>query len=65
MFAEETTANKNFCWNGLVLRNNSYAQSFHQQNLSKVKVCSRNTANKNFCWHGTVLGNYSYSQSFH
>ncbi len=41
MFAEEKTANKNFCWNGPVLRNNSYAQSFHQQNLSKVKVCSR------------------------
>jgi hypothetical protein len=39
--AEEKTANKNFCWHGTVLGNNSYSQSFNQQNLSKVKFCSR------------------------
>ncbi len=36
--AEEKTMNKNFFWHGPVLRNNSYSQSFHQENLSKAKV---------------------------
>jgi hypothetical protein len=36
--AEEKTANKNFCWDGPILGNYSYSQSFYKQNLSKVKV---------------------------